>query len=632
MADNEYINSGYITKMGDNSTHNGSAGQPVDGTDFPHSGLIKALNAMATTGYAGLTASAGTGSKNFNMQMNDSSGLTVITVRTGKVIRGGVLQNATTEATITEIIDSGSMTDTSIQFQEVTADSAGANRYHLIVVDSSNVVKIRQSAGVDKVADLNSGDIPIAVLRMQRGEAKATRHIQYLTSSETAGTGITSADAIAAVEGEPTLDLTGDVTIAAGKDLTVDTNTLHVDASNNRVGIGTSSPSSELHVESASNPTIRVQETGQTGHTELTSVVDSQTRLKAINNTASEPITFDISPVSTATGTDQILRIFRDSQSAVDGNFRINRVGTTTSVLHVYSDKDGTDHKMTMDGKVGIGTTSPDTALHVKGDVTISRTADLSQTRILSIEGARNATGTNYAQIDLKNYDSHGPSSYVGARIAAINEATGVDDGSLVLSTANAGTLAERMRITDTGNVGIGKTNPSATLDVTGSIAATTSIDGDTIAATTSVTAPEVISNVFQKALGLEMLDAEVLDDSGQTFISGFKSMVYVNELASSVINAGPTPHALELPRANTAATTRLTIKNVNSGSVVSQNALTILPAPLVGDTIDFGQTDHPYVTSPNVITLAVGQSITLHAITDSGGAPIQTGWYVIGI
>jgi hypothetical protein len=190
MADNEYINSGYITKMGDNLTHQGLAGQPVDGVDFPHSGLIKALNAMATTGYAGLTASVGTGSKNFNMQMNDSSGLTVITVRTGKVIRGGVLMNATTEATITEIIHSGSMTDTSIQFQEVTADSSGANRYHLIVVDSTNAVKIRQSPGVDKVADLNDGDIPIAVLRMQRGEAKATRHIQYLTSSATDGIGL----------------------------------------------------------------------------------------------------------------------------------------------------------------------------------------------------------------------------------------------------------------------------------------------------------------------------------------------------------------------------------------------------------------------------------------------------------
>ena len=58
----------------------------------------------------------------------------------------------------------------------------------------------------------------------------------------------TDADAISAVEGEATLALTGDVTIAANKGLTVDTNTLHVDATNNRVGIGTTSPSQELDV------------------------------------------------------------------------------------------------------------------------------------------------------------------------------------------------------------------------------------------------------------------------------------------------------------------------------------------------------------------------------------------------
>jgi len=190
MADNEYINSGYITKMGDNSTHNGSAGQPVDGVDFPHSGLIKALNAMATTGYAALTAAVGTGSKNFNMQMNDGTSVTVITVRTGKVVRGGVLQAATAEATITEIIHSGTVTDATIQFQEQTADSTGQNRYSVIVVNSSNVVKIRHAAGVDKVADLTAGDIPIAILEVNKGAAKATRRIQYLTSPETDGIGL----------------------------------------------------------------------------------------------------------------------------------------------------------------------------------------------------------------------------------------------------------------------------------------------------------------------------------------------------------------------------------------------------------------------------------------------------------
>tara|TARA_B100000575_G_scaffold160277_2_gene128132 strand:- start:1375 stop:4932 length:3558 start_codon:yes stop_codon:yes gene_type:complete len=107
--------------------------------------------------------------------------------------------------------------------------------------------------------------------------------------------------------------------------------------------------------------------------------------------------------------------------------------------------------------RVGIGTNSPTVKLEVSGDTTIARSADLAQTRTLIIEGARNATGTDYARIDLKNYDSHGPTSYVGARIGAINEADGVNDGSLIFSTnnANAG-LVERMRIKDSGEVVIG--------------------------------------------------------------------------------------------------------------------------------------------------------------------------------
>lgn len=78
------------------------------------------------------------------------------------------------------------------------------------------------------------------------------------------GSGITEAQAITAVEGEGTLDLTGDVTIAAGKDFTVDTDTLHVDATNDRVGIGTTSPSTMLHLSdsAATSPSILIENTG----------------------------------------------------------------------------------------------------------------------------------------------------------------------------------------------------------------------------------------------------------------------------------------------------------------------------------------------------------------------------------
>ena len=51
-----------------------------------------------------------------------------------------------------------------------------------------------------------------------------------------------------------TLDSSG--SLAIGSDLTVDTNTLHVDASNNRVGVGSTAPLKALHVQGASEADI----------------------------------------------------------------------------------------------------------------------------------------------------------------------------------------------------------------------------------------------------------------------------------------------------------------------------------------------------------------------------------------
>ena len=535
MADNEYINSGYITKMGDNSTHNGNAGQPVDGVDFPHSGLIKALNAMATTGYAGLTASVGTGSKNFNMQMNDSSGQTVITVRTGKVIRGGVLMGATTEATITEIVHTGSMTDTTEQFQEVTADDPGANRYHLIVVDSTNAVKIRQSPGVDKVADLDDGDIPIAVLRMQRGEAKATRHIQYLTSSETTGTGITSADAIAAVEGESTLDLTGDVTIAAGKDLTVDTNTLHVDSANDRVGIGTATPEAPLHVESSgTGVVVRIESTNTGGG--------------------------DLAP-------DIVLHRNTSVSSEELAHMKFTGLNTTPAE-HLYADM-----------YAGINTA---TAGNESGEFFI---------RTLH-------TGNLRRRLDITKNE------------VVINE-NSINSDFRVESDGNA-----NMLFVDAGNnrVGIANASPSATLDVTGSIASDT-----------SVTAPEVTGTASLTTQGLMFQVPEALDQTttGQVTMSGLNSIVYVFDISNAPSGTPPgNSNIVELPDPITCNHAVFTIRNVGSNPI----DITIQG----GLPFDGGLTTHALVTTATQIDLPVGQHVTVQAVTDSV-VPLVTGYYIIG-
>ena len=72
MVTTYYDNSGYLTKMGDKDTHDGTAGQPVDDIDFPHSGLIKLFDSQRY-GYPVLSANVTTGttssiaSVNFNI-------------------------------------------------------------------------------------------------------------------------------------------------------------------------------------------------------------------------------------------------------------------------------------------------------------------------------------------------------------------------------------------------------------------------------------------------------------------------------------------------------------------------------------------------------------------------------------
>lgn len=157
--------------------------------------------------------------------------------------------------------------------------------------------------------------------------------------------------------------------------------------------------------------------------------------------------------------------IIENTNSDNDIIFKVNDGGSSgTEVMRI----DGSE------SRVGIGTTTPTKKMEVKGDVHLSRRDNSGETRTLSLEGARNATGNDYARIDFQNYDSDGPTSYTGGRISVKNEADGVNDGSMLFYTSNnAGTLTERMRIIDSGEIGIATTTPATTLHVNGGFTST---------------------------------------------------------------------------------------------------------------------------------------------------------------
>jgi len=70
------------------------------------------------------------------------------------------------------------------------------------------------------------------------------------------------------------------VKIESGDDFAVDTNVLKVDASNNRVGINTTSPSNDLHI-SSTNPVIRLQDTSTNAYAQIFTNDAGSMRLRA---------------------------------------------------------------------------------------------------------------------------------------------------------------------------------------------------------------------------------------------------------------------------------------------------------------------------------------------------------------
>jgi hypothetical protein len=167
-------------------------------------------------------------------------------------------------------------------------------------------------------------------------------------------------------------------------DLAVDTNTLYVDATNNRVGIGTSDPQGDLQVIGGE------LHLGDTGY-----------------------------------------------------NTGIKLTGDTTGLQISLQDEFGSSDLVTIQsgGNVGIGTTSPDRNLHIKGSATGSA----------HIEGT---TGDAFLEFTTANN----------------NAFIGVDDSLNVLKINNTNTLgsAVHLAVRDNGFLGIGDDAPSAKLHVVG--------------------------------------------------------------------------------------------------------------------------------------------------------------------
>ena len=210
------------------------------------------------------------------------------------------------------------------------------------------------------------------------------------TGWSAAATGVTSVGTLSS------LTVSGDVT--------VDTDTLYVDSTNDRVGVGTTSPGAQLEIANTGAGQLYATADGFY-------VVQSKSQLDTLFLRSQGPV---------------------DISSDFDG-------GTTNDYIRFLTDNSTERMRIDSSGRVGIGTASP--------------------SRILDIQGASNP------EIRLQSTDSSDPFLYFGDQVDPVRGGIGMDTSANALLLRGYNNVT-RITINSSGNVGIGTTSPADKLHV----------------------------------------------------------------------------------------------------------------------------------------------------------------------
>ncbi len=213
---------------------------------------------------------------------------------------------------------------------------------------------------------------------------------------------------------------------------------------NGRVGIGTDSPTSALHVTSSDVQLALFQ-----------SSTDNQQAFIKIDSSNAD--------------TDTHSYVYFNE--AGSGKGAVGYRADTDTIALVYDNGIASTNGININsnGKVGIGTQDPTAALHIK-----EAAATTGTTNMLVLDGFNSSDITATARaiaLEFRGGDANSDASG-SIRLAYVNDTDFGDDdegaGNLIFSTTNANVASDKMIITGHGRFGFMTTNPEATMHVVG--------------------------------------------------------------------------------------------------------------------------------------------------------------------
>lgn len=343
--------------------------------------------------------------------------------------------NMTGDATGVNLTLSGNLT---VNGSTVTADTTNTVIKDNLIGLNNGVTSNANDAGLIIERGSTGND---ALIMWDESEDKWTLGTSTSNASSTGNLNITVGTLVANLEGNVTgtiqtaaqanITSVGTLTSATiSGDLTVDTNTLKVDSSGNKVGVGTASPTVALEIKDTGNQETVAGFGANDNGTAFIGVRTAETQ----NNTAGisfETGTTTPTGVSSSTTLGYMLGKVMNSGGALQGELQF-----------WTNDGDSLAQRMviTEAGKVGIGTTDPKSRLNISDSA--------GATTFIVTDPTRNAAGEHwYLRNTLGNF-------YIGQA----TDSSGAWDS-----------LAARVTVENGGNVGIGTTSPSSRLSIEGS-------------------------------------------------------------------------------------------------------------------------------------------------------------------